>query len=82
MTSEQISKYEAAHKDQSVPDEENPLFLFSTTSTNLLVKILNKEFNIYALVRMNLQERGVNEKGQWVGFKKPVARNPPRKKVE
>lgn len=82
MTQEQISKYEAAHKDKSVPDEENPLFLFSKTSTNLLVRILNKEFNIYALVRMNLQERGVNDKGQWVGFKKLLSRNSPRKKEE
>ncbi len=70
MTAEQIKKYQQAAKDGSLPDEENPLFLFSTTSTNLLAKLLSKEFNILTLVRMQLRERGVNDKGQWIGFDK------------
>lgn len=69
MTPEQIKQYRQAAQDGSLPDEENPLLLFSRTSTNLLAKLLTKEFNIQALVRMQLRERGVNDKGQWVGFK-------------
>lgn len=69
MTPEQIKQYEQAAKDGSVPEEENPLFLFSMTSTNLLVKLLSREFNFITLIRMQLRERGVNDKGQWVGFK-------------
>lgn len=68
MTSEQITKYQQAAKDGSLPQEENPLNLFATTSTNLLAKILAKEFNILILVRMEMRKRGVNDKGQWVGF--------------
>lgn len=69
MTQEQITKYQQAARDGSLPEEENPLFLFSKTSTNLLAKLLTKEFNIQALVRMQLRERGVDDKGRWVGFK-------------
>lgn len=68
MTQEQITKYQQAAKDGSLPEEENPLNLFATTSTNLLAKLLTKEFNILVLVRMELHKRGVNDKGQWIGF--------------
>jgi len=68
MTQEQITKYQQAAKDGSLPEEENPLNLFATTSTNLLAKILSKEFNITTLVRMEMRKRGVNDKGQWIGF--------------
>ena len=68
MTDEQISKFRQAAKDGSLPDEENPLFLFSTTSTNLLARVLAKEFNVHTLIRMQLRDRGVNDKGQWIGF--------------
>lgn len=70
MTDEQIAKFRQAARDGSLPDEENPLLMLSTVSTNLLAKILSKEFNILTLVRMQLRERGVNDKGQWIGFAK------------
>jgi hypothetical protein len=76
MTPEQINKYRQAAKEGSLPSEENPLFLFSTTSTNLLVKLLGKEFNLATLVRMQLRERGVNDKGQWIGFEKAMQQMP------
>jgi hypothetical protein len=76
MTTEQINKYKQAAKDGSLPNEENPLFLFSTTSTNLLVKLLGKELNLVTLVRMQLRERGVNDKGQWIGFEKAMQQMP------
>ena len=76
MTTEQINKYRQAAKDGSLPSEENPVFLFSTTSTNLLVKLLGKEFNLATLVRMQLRERGVNDKGQWIGFEKAMQQMP------
>lgn len=70
MTQEQINKYKQGEKDGSLSREENPLYLFSEISTGLLVKIVNKEFNILTLARMQLLERGVNEKGKWIGFEK------------
>ena len=76
MTPEQINKYRQAAKDGSLPNEENPLFLFSTTSTNLLAKLLSKEINLTTLIRMQLRERGVNDKGQWIGFEKAMQQMP------
>ncbi len=76
MTPELINRYKQATKDGSLSNEENPLFLFSTTSTNLLVKLLGKEFNLATLVRMQLRQRGVNDKGQWIGFEKAMQQMP------
>lgn len=70
MTPEQIKKYEQAARDGSLPEEENPLMLFEQTSTPLLVKALNKEFDIMALVRLQLRHRGLDDKGRWIGFAK------------
>lgn len=69
MTPEQLKHYQDAAATGSIADDENPLFLFDQTSTSLLVKILAKEFNIYTLIRHNLRQRGVDDKGRWVGFK-------------
>jgi len=70
MTQDQINKYKQAEKDGSLPRDENPLYLFADISTNLLVKIVSKDFNILELARLQLLERGVNEKGKWIGFEK------------
>lgn len=70
MTPELIKKYEQAARDGSLPPEENPLNLFAETSTPMLVQLLSKEVDIYLLIRMQLSIRGVNEKGQWIGFEK------------
>lgn len=70
MTQELVKKLEQAAKDGSLPQEENPLYLFGSTSTNLLVKLLGKDINLITLVRLQLRERGVNDKGQWIGFEK------------
>lgn len=70
MTPELINKYRQAAKDGSLPNDENPLLLFSETSTNLLVRLLDKDVNLVTLIRLSLLERGVNEKGKWIGFEK------------
>lgn len=83
MTQEQITKYEQAAKDGSLPEEENPLFLFGATSTGLLVRALNKEFDITMLIRLQLCTRGVDEQGRWIGFEKArqLLKMPSGKKV-
>lgn len=76
----QIDKYKRAAEDGSIPDDENPLFLFHMTNTKMLVMGLNKEFSFLELARQELANRGLNLKGEWVGFKnaamqkKPAAR--------
>lgn len=50
------------------PDANNPKFIFQTTSTNLLVMILDKGIDINYCVREELANRGLNQHGDWVGF--------------
>lgn len=55
---------------KTLPDESNPIYLFSTTSTTLLVQIVNTKINAKQLAEKELQARGLDHKGDWVGFKK------------
>ncbi len=52
------------------PDDLNPKFIFSTTATALLVEALKGGFDLKYLVRLELANRGVDDKGNWVGFEK------------
>jgi len=51
-------------------DDINPRFIFSTTSTALLVEALRGDFDLKQLVRRELANRGLNAEGNWVGFDK------------
>ncbi len=81
MTPEQIKKYTQASEDGTITDHDNPLFLFQTTSAKLLVMGLNKEFSFASLAKKELADRGLNLKGEWVGFhQRPGRLFPARKK--
>ena len=55
---------------RTVSDDINPRFIFSTTSTALLVEALRGDFDLKQLVRRELSNRGLNTEGNWVGFDK------------
>lgn len=55
---------------RNLEDSLNPEFLFSLTDTELLVSILNRSIDSIELARNELQKRGCDENGIWVGFKK------------
>jgi len=80
MKPEQIEKYRKAAEEGTIPDNENPLFIFSTTSNKLLVMGLNQEFNFTEMAKHELAARGLNSKGEWVGFNKQKREKPQRKK--
>jgi len=73
-------KYKQAAEDGSIPDNENPLFLFQGTTTKLLVMGINKEFSFAGLARQELANRGLNMKGEWIGFKNAAQRKSARTK--
>ena len=62
----------AARRDALEPksDEVNPIFLFSGTHTELLLRCANHEFNLLQMARSELANRGLNLKGEWVGWRK------------
>jgi len=55
--------------NEELPDEKNLLFLFSTTDTLLLVQIVNRKIDVYQTAQDELQKRGLDEHGNWVGFR-------------
>jgi hypothetical protein len=50
------------------PDANNPKFIFQTTSTNLLVMMLDGGLDVNYCVREELANRGLDQRGDWVGF--------------
>lgn len=53
-----------------LPDELNPEYLFSCIATELLVKAMSGEIDLNILVKNELSNRGLNNKGEWKGFNK------------
>jgi len=51
-------------------DEQNPSYLFYSTSNDLLIAIAGGEIDIVELVKKELENRGYDENGKWIGFKK------------
>lgn len=67
----QTGKERMMSKDyESRADDINPRFIFSTTSTALLVEALRGDFDLKQLIRRELANRGLNAEGNWVGFDK------------
>lgn len=53
-----------------LPDELNPIYLFSTTAISLLVQIVTSQIDAKQLAQEELQKRGLNSEGNWIGFSK------------
>lgn len=51
-------------------DDQNPDFIFSTTSIDLLGAIVRGEIDILELAKETLANRGYDENGFWIGFNK------------
>ena len=50
-------------------DDLNPKYMFSLTTTDLLVAIVNKQIDPIELANKELDNRGLDSTGKWVGFK-------------
>lgn len=72
MTIEQEKEFKALEKAAehgTIKDEQNPVFILTMTSNNLLAQIIKGEIDIKALAEYTLQNRGYDLEGKWVGFK-------------
>jgi len=49
-------------------DDLNPDFIFSLTFTELVVKIAKGEINAQDIAKRELENRGLDIEGKWVGF--------------
>ena len=55
--------------EESSRDDENPFMVFNDTHSRLLCGILDGSIDVYALAALELENRGKNLDGRWVGFK-------------
>ena len=51
-------------------DDLNQKYLFQGIATDLLVAIVKQQINPVELANKELQNRGLDENGKWVGFVK------------
>ena len=49
-------------------DDLNPRYLFQGIATDLLVAIVNKQIDPFELANKELENRGLDSNGKWVGF--------------
>lgn len=68
MDNKEIERYLKAAAEGSIPDSENPLFLFSVTESKLLIRMANGEISAEQLARRELANRGIGLNGEWIGF--------------
>ena len=61
-------RLEAQLADRNVSDSQNPVFIFSMTSTDLLLAAAAGLIDLNQLAREQLADRGLNADGKWVGF--------------
>ena len=54
----------------NLPDELNPELAFQTLNSDLLAKFATGELDPVEYIKRELASRGLNEQGEWVGFKK------------
>lgn len=70
MTTKQYKDYQAAASLGLMPDEENPIFLFSQIEKDLLLEIVEGNINAVQFAKIELRNRGFDvETGKWVGWK-------------
>lgn len=68
ISKEQIKEWNQAAIKGTIPDNENPLFAFSMTSTKLIVKFLSEELDAIDMMRHELKNRGLDDDGSYIGF--------------
>ena len=49
-------------------DDLNPKYLFCGVATDLLVAIVNKQIDPIELANKELDNRGLDSTGKWIGF--------------
>lgn len=55
-------------KEDPLPDELNATLLYASTHTKLLIQIVKGTIDSKKLAEQELQNRGLDKNGKWVGF--------------
>lgn len=71
MTTAEYKDYQAAASLGLIPDDMNPIFLFSQTEKELLLDLVNGKIDAVQFAKIELRNRGFDiETGRWIGWRK------------
>lgn len=73
MTRPDYSELKLKAIEGTIPDNQNPIFILSSVDTILLVDILQNKYDIIEIAKRELENRGLNITGQWIGFNHKIA---------
>lgn len=55
-----------------VLSHQNPAFILNHVTDELLVMVIAGEIDLKELAKREMENRGLNENGQWVGYDKQI----------
>ena len=70
MSTKDYNEYKAAAALGLIPENENPVYLFNSTSKDILLDLINGKIDAVELARIELSNRGLDETGQFIGWNK------------
>ena len=70
MSTTDYNEYKAAAALGLIPENENPVYLFNSTSKDILLDLINGKIDAVELARIELSNRGLDETGQFIGWNK------------
>lgn len=72
MTKEQYKQWMNKSLKSEIPDEQNPVFALSSLPTGMLASVVCGALDLNELAKRELENRGMDENGVWVGFGKTI----------
>lgn len=73
MKREEYKSWNTKAANGTVSDDKNPAFILSGIDTDLLTLIAAGKIDVKELAKRELENRGLNADGIWVGFGKTIA---------
>ena len=74
MSTKDYNDYQAVAALGLIPDEENPVFLFSQTHKDILLDLISGKIDPIQMAKKEMENRGLDIKtGNWIGWNKKVA---------
>jgi hypothetical protein len=76
MKTRELNYYKAVASLGLIPDEENPIFLFSMTSKDILLDIISGKIDAVRMARIEMENRGLDiNTGKWFGWNSKKSAN-------
>lgn len=72
MTRKEYKNWNNKAEFGTVSDELNPAFILSSVSSELLSQVIKGEIDLQELAKREMENRGLDANGKWVGFNNEI----------